>query len=63
LATTCSVSQTIAVGGNYKCTFDAQFCSAVDINTCISHTNTVTATLVGDEAGNASFNPASTHSL
>jgi len=59
LATTCSVSQTIAVGGNYKCTFDAQFCSAVDINTCISHTNTVTATLVGDEAGNASFNPAS----
>lgn len=59
LATTCSVNQTISVGGNYKCTFDAQFCSAVDVNTCISHTNTITATVVGDEAGNSTFNPAS----
>jgi hypothetical protein len=59
LATTCSANQTISVGGNYKCTFDAQFCSAVDASTCISHTNTITATVVGDEAGNASFNPAS----
>lgn len=59
LATTCSVNQTIAVGGNYKCTFDAQFCSAVDASTCISHSNKVTATLVGDESGDVSFNPAS----
>ena len=59
LATTCTVSQTIAVGGNYKCTFDAQFCSAVDANTCISHSNTITATVKGDEASDVAFNPGS----
>lgn len=59
LATTCAVPQTIQVGSNYKCTFDAQFCSAVDANTCISHSNTVTATLKGDEANDPSFNAVS----
>jgi len=59
LATTCSVSQTIAVGGNYKCTFDAQFCSAVDGNTCISHSNRITATVKGDEASDVAFNQGS----
>lgn len=59
LATTCSVSQSISVGGNYKCTFDAQFCSAVDANTCISHSNQVTATVKGDEASDVAFNQAS----
>jgi len=59
LGTTCSVPQTIQVGGNYKCTFDAQFCSAVDTNTCIQHVNTVTGTLKGDEATDSTFNQAS----
>ncbi len=59
LATTCSVPQTIGVGSNYKCTFDAQFCSAVDGSTCISHVNTITSTLKGDESTDATFNPAS----
>jgi hypothetical protein len=65
LATTCSVSQTIAPGGNYKCTFDAQFCTAsndsgLDANGCFSHSNTVnTVTLVGDESADAPFNATS----
>jgi hypothetical protein len=59
LATTCSVPQTIAVGGKYTCTFDAQFCSAVDANTCISNTDTVTATVKADEAGDATFDQVS----
>jgi hypothetical protein len=50
---------TIAVGGDYKCKFDAQFCSAVDASTCISHLNTITATVVGDESGDVAFNPGS----
>jgi len=42
---------TLTVGGSdYKCQFDAQFCSAVDGQTCISNTDKVTATLAGDES-------------
>jgi hypothetical protein len=41
---------TIAVGGDYKCQFDGQFCSAVDVNTCISNVDSVSATLAGDES-------------
>lgn len=60
LATTCTnLPQTIQPGSNYKCTFDAQFCSAVDAQTCIQHANTITSTLKGDEAADATFNPAS----
>src|SRR5579864_1109334 len=40
---------TIAVGGDYKCQFDGQFCSAVDANTCISQVDSVSGTIVGDE--------------
>jgi hypothetical protein len=39
----------IAVGGDYTCQFDGQFCSALDINGCISHSNSVTGTITGDE--------------
>ncbi len=61
LATTCAVGGTIAVGTPYKCTFSAQFCSGadnltgLDANGCFSHTNTVTATLKGDEATDPTF--------
>lgn len=41
----------LAVGGNdYTCQFDAQFCSALDNNSCISHSNKLTASLAGDES-------------
>jgi hypothetical protein len=40
---------TIAVGGDYNCQFDGQFCSAVDLNTCISQVNSVSGGLKGDE--------------
>jgi hypothetical protein len=59
LRTDCTVPQTIQPAGNYKCTFDAQFCSAVDSGVCISNTDTVTATLVADEATDNTFNQAS----
>ena len=36
-------------GGTYTCQFDGQFCSGLDGNGCFSHTNTVSATLTGDE--------------
>jgi len=41
---------TIAVGATYSCQFDGQFCSAVDANTCISETDSVSSTLASDEA-------------
>jgi hypothetical protein len=47
-------NQTLSVGSTYSCQFDAQFCSAVDGNTCISNTDTVTATLAGDEGESVS---------
>lgn len=60
LRTDCSVTQTIPVGGSYKCTFDAQFCSGVDTNTCIHHDNQITTvTLVADENGDTAFNSTS----
>lgn len=41
----------LPVGGNdYTCEFDAQFCSALDANSCISNTDTITPSLSGDEA-------------
>lgn len=40
---------TIAVGGTYSCQFDGQFCSGLGTDGCFSHTNTVSATLKGDE--------------
>lgn len=58
--TDCSVPQTIAPGGKYTCTFDAEFCSAVDGNTCISHQNQITTTtLVADEPSDVPFNKQS----
>ena len=45
----------IAPGSNYKCAFDGQFCSAVDVNTCISETDSVTGTLTSDETTDKSF--------
>jgi hypothetical protein len=57
-ATTCSLPQPIAAGGKYNCTFDGQFCSA-PVNNCISQTDKITATLVGDEATDTAFNPVS----
>lgn len=45
----------IAVGGHYTCQFDGQFCSAVDTNTCISQVDSVSGTLVGDEAADKPF--------
>ena len=44
VATTCSVPRSIAVTGNYTCTFDAKFCGS-------SHTDKVTGTL-NDNDGN-----------
>jgi hypothetical protein len=41
---------TVAVGGDYTCQFDGMFCSALDTNGCISHTNSINATLAGDES-------------
>jgi hypothetical protein len=40
----------LAVGGtDYTCQFDGQFCSALDAQGCISHSNKLTSTLAGDE--------------
>jgi hypothetical protein len=36
-------------GSDYICQFDAQFCSAL-VNSCISNTDSITASLSGDEA-------------
>jgi len=58
-ATTCSLTQSIAAGGKYNCTFDGQFCSAPDAQGCISQTDKITATVVGDEASDTAFNPVS----
>jgi hypothetical protein len=35
--------------GTYTCQFDAQICSGLDQNGCFTHSNTVSATLTGDE--------------
>jgi len=35
--------------GKYTCQFDAQFCGGLDANGCFQHSNTVSATLTGDE--------------
>lgn len=41
----------LPVGGNhYLCTFDAQFCSALDNNSCISNAGHLGGTFTGDEA-------------
>lgn len=44
---------TLATGNgansHYQCQFDGQFCSALDNNSCISNTDSVSATLAGDE--------------
>lgn len=41
---------TLSVGGtDYKCQFDAQFCSALDVNSCITNMDKVTSTLASDE--------------
>jgi hypothetical protein len=43
----------LAVGGttasHYRCQFDAQFCSALDSNSCISNTDKVSGTFTADE--------------
>jgi len=40
---------TIAVGGDYKCQFDGQFCSALDNGGCITQVDSVSGGLKGDE--------------
>jgi len=45
-----ALSTTISIDGHYQCQFDAQFCSALDNNSCIQNTDKVTATLAGDES-------------
>jgi len=41
----------LSVGGSdYKCQFDAQFCSALDNNSCISNLDTPGGSFTGDEA-------------
>ena len=63
-----ALSATIAVGGDYTCQFDAQFCGALGTitepdgkTTCLGlqHVNTVTATLIGDEATDPVFSQTS----
>jgi hypothetical protein len=49
----------IAPGSNYTCQFDAQFCGSLASNNCFSQSDTVTATLVGDEATDGTFAAAS----
>jgi hypothetical protein len=39
----------------YTCQFDGQFCSALDINSCISNADTTSATLKGEEASDSTF--------
>jgi hypothetical protein len=46
---------TIATGGKYTCQFDGQFCSALDPNSCLSETDSVTGTLKGDESTDSTF--------
>ena len=52
--TTAPLPAPIAVGGSYTCEFDGKFCGALAANGgCaqgLTHTNTVTATLLGDES-------------
>lgn len=64
LATTCTIptgGTSLPVGGtDYTCTFDAQFCSALDTNGCISNTDKVTASLTGDESGETVTQSANT---
>ena len=44
-----------ATSGKYTCQFDGQFCSALDANSCLSETDSVTGTLKADETADASF--------
>ena len=47
-----SPAASLSVGGaDYKCKFDAQFCSALDNQQCISNTDQITPSLAADEAG------------
>jgi hypothetical protein len=43
--------------GAYSCQFDGNFCSALDNNGCFTHTNTMSATLTGDEGEVVSLTP------
>jgi len=47
-----ALPQNIAPGGDYTCQFAGQFCSALDQNSCISQTVSVSATMNGDEGVN-----------
>ena len=51
----------IAAGGSYSCQFDGQFCGALDNNSCISNTDTSSATLKGDEASDVAFTQGGNH--
>jgi hypothetical protein len=48
-------------GGAYSCQFDAQICGGLDASGCFTHSNTVSASLTGDDgAGDAvSLTPGS----
>ncbi|MCU1249194.1 MAG: hypothetical protein JWQ49_2223 [Edaphobacter sp.] len=43
--------------GAYSCQFDGNFCSALDSSGCFTHSNTVSATLTGDESEVVSLTP------
>jgi hypothetical protein len=52
-ATGCAVPQTIAIGGNYQCTFDAEVCEG-------DHEDTVTATIEDDDGTPVDPSPSGT---
>jgi hypothetical protein len=47
------------ITNHYQCQFDAQFCSALDNMQCISQSDTVKATVRGDESDDVAFTQAS----
>jgi hypothetical protein len=56
LSTTCAVPQTIAVGGNYTCSFDGKISTS-------PHTDTVTGTVSDDEGGSVTPSDSATVSF
>ena len=48
---------TIPLNGTYSCKFDGQFCSGLDANGCFTHSNSVSATVTGDDNDTVSLTP------
>jgi hypothetical protein len=71
LGTTCTVPQTIAVGGDYKCTFDAQICGDLTNITLpgggsctgFTHLNTVSGTTTLEDTGSGATYTETDHGL